>query len=450
MDVAPAAFGNNSILDRLRGCIAQWLLHQERSYDHDILRVVLLAWIALIALPAYYLVWTYVLPQPFESLALRAIGMALCVVLVVGLNAMAPRWRRPYAFATTTYSLPFLFTYMYLMNAGSSAWSQSLLVALILLFHFPLQYALSSLAIGASMALLLFALTGDLSFLTSVAMLEQLPVSLFTVMVVLIAKVGRRMLAQEKLSGMAQGLATVSHELRTPLVSVDANVRGMSRVLASAESAQPELVDALARIQFEVRHMNHLVDLFLLSATAVKQRIEPIEMVSMKEVIESVIRRYPFASMAQRDSVAVEVRHDFSFAGQHELCVVILLNLLRNSLKALHRAGKGRVRIVVDGAREMPRLLFIDTGCGIASSELPHIFKRFYSHPQGTGAGIGLALCKEIIDAWHASIRCLSRQDAYTMFVLEFPATPKLAPRPATRFDHSPMPCPYPSTSTQA
>jgi len=36
------------------------------------------------------------------------------------------------------------------------------------------------------------------------------------------------------------------------------------------------------------------------------------------------------------------------------------------------------------------------------------------------------------------------------MFVLEFPANPKLTPRPATRFDTPPMPCPYPSTSTPA
>ena len=450
MQAHAAPYGNISILDRMRASVAQWLLQQERNVDHDMVRVLLLAWIGLVALPAYYIVWTWLLPQPFESLALRAAGMALCLVLVVGLHAMTPRWRRIYAFATVTYALPFLFTYMYLMNGGAPAWSQSMVVALILLFHFPLPYALASFALGAGAAVALFAATGNIAFLTSVAVLEQLPVSLFTVLVVLIAKVGRRMLAQEKLAGMAHGLATVSHELRTPLVSVDANVRGMSRMLARTDDCPPELSDALARIQFEVRHMNHLVDLFLLSATAVKQHIEPTEMVSMKEVVENVIRRYPFCSKAQKDSVVLDVRRDFRFAGQHELCVVILLNLLRNSLKALHRAGKGRVRVVVDGSREAPRLLFIDTGCGIANAELPHIFKRFYSHPHGTGAGIGLALCKDILDAWHASIRCLSRQHAYTMFVLEFPATPKLAPRPATRFDHPPMPCPYPSTSTPA
>ncbi len=115
------------------------------------------------------------------------------------------------------------------------------------------------------------------------------------------------------------------------------------------------------------------------------------------------------------------MRADFRFAGRHELSVVILLNLLRNALNALQRAGKGRIRIVIDGTRAAPRLLFIDTGCGIPAPQLPLIFKRFYSYPPKSGSGIGLALCKEIIDAWKARIRCVSRELAYTIFVLEFP-----------------------------
>jgi two-component system CAI-1 autoinducer sensor kinase/phosphatase CqsS len=189
--------------------------------------------------------------------------------------------------------------------------------------------------------------------------------------------------------------------------------------------------EAMARIQFEVRHMNHMIDLFLLSASAVNQQLEANEYVSMADVVESVIRRYPFSGNSQRQAVSVDVRADFTFAGRYELSVVIVLNLLRNALKALQRAGKGRIRIVVDGARKTPRLLFIDTGCGIARSQLPLIFERFYSYPPSSGSGIGLALCKEIINAWHASIRVTSRELGYTVFVLEFPKVQLAAPAPA-------------------
>jgi two-component system CAI-1 autoinducer sensor kinase/phosphatase CqsS len=313
-------------------------------------------------------------------------------------------------------------------------WAQSLLIALIVLFHFSTLWALASFAVGLFVASALFALLNDPWFLFSHTVLQHLPIYVFTIIVISIAKVGRRVLANEKLAGMAQGLATVSHELRTPLVSVDANVRGIHRRLAGSshptEADWHEMSEAMSRIQHEVRHMNHMVDLFLLSAAAVSQQLEADEHVSMQEVVESVLKRYPFAAQSQRDSVKVDIRTDFTFAGKHELSVVILLNLLRNALKALHRAGKGRIRIVVEGQRETPRLLFIDTGCGIAAPQLPLIFKRFYSYPPNSGSGIGLALCKEIIDAWKASIRCVSREWSYTIFVLEFP---QLQLPPATR-----------------
>jgi two-component system CAI-1 autoinducer sensor kinase/phosphatase CqsS len=415
----------NAAVKPLRQATFQWLLRNERQYDHASNRFMLLAWIGCLGLPAYYVVWTWWFPQEFESLALRLVGVALCVPALCWRKPFQGRLMRAYMFTGVTYVLPFFFTFMYLMNHGVAVWSQSLLIALIVLFHFNTCWALMSYLSGTLLACAAFVLVGDPAFLLSPEVLQQLPIYFFTITVVSIAKVGRRVLAQEKLAGMAHGLATVSHELRTPLVSVDANVRGIKRRLA--RSQQPSEADwhamseAMARIQFEVRHMNHMIDLFLLSASAVRQQLEPTEHVSMREVVDAVLRRYPFAAETQRNAVSVDIRSDFTFAGKYDLSVVVLLNLLRNALKALHRAGKGRVRIVVDGGRANPRLLFIDTGCGIAAPQLPLIFKRFYSYPPSSGSGIGLALCKEIIDAWQASIRCVSRELAYTIFVLEFP-----------------------------
>lgn len=410
---------------RLQQSLLRWLQRHERKFDHATWRYIVLAWVGCLGMPAYYLIWTYWFPQEYESLPLRFIGAVLCLPAPWAGTLFPGRARQIYLFVAVTYVLPFQFTFLYLMNHGSSVWGQSLLIALIVLFHFATLWALASFAIGVALACSLFALIGDPAFMLSNEVLEHLPVYAFTIVVISIAKVGRRVLANEKLAGMAQALATVSHELRTPLVSVDANVRGIHRRLArrSGPSAADwqEMGEAMSRIQYEVRHMNHMVDLFLLSAAAVSQQLEADEQVSMREVVDAVIKRYPFAAQAQRDAVRVEVRTDFTFAGKHELSVVILLNLLRNALKALHRAGKGRIRIVVDGQRDTPRLLFIDTGCGIAAPRLPHIFKRFYSYPPNSGSGIGLALCKEIIDAWKANIRCVSREWAYTIFVLEFP-----------------------------
>ncbi|APA67201.1 sensor histidine kinase [Janthinobacterium sp. 1_2014MBL_MicDiv] len=419
---------------RWQGKILQPFLHFHDAIEHTPTRraqVRTLAVIGALGMPLYYALWQHVFPQPYESLPLRTIA-ALLFLPALWPGRFSNTGFSVYLFLGLTFELPFFFTYMFLMNHASTLWVHSLLVALIVLFHFDTRIAMLAYLSGTLLACLAFAVVGEPAFLLSRDVLQQLPVHWFTIAVLSVVKVGRHVGAQEKLAGLAAGLGSVAHELRTPLVSVEANVRGLQRGLRrDADDVQPGAasLEALARIQFEVRHMHHMIDLFLLSASAVNRKLEANETVAMHDSVVAVLRRYPFTSTAQRDIVKVDLRTDFSFPGQSELCVVILLNLLRNALKGIQRAGKGRVRIVIDGARPVPRLLFIDTGCGIAASRLPLIFDRFYSYPAHNGSGIGLALCRQIMQAWHARISCVAREGAYAIFVLEFPQ-PLATPRP--------------------
>ncbi|MDC8759357.1 sensor histidine kinase [Janthinobacterium fluminis] len=407
--------------------ITRALQRYHRSTDHPqarLHRIRALGLIGALGMPLYFVLWNYCFPQMYESVALRLLG-ALLFLPALCVQYFNRKWFGIYLMVGLSYELPFFFTFMFLMNHASVIWSHSLLVALIVLFHFDTTLAARAYAIGTALACAAFALCGDAAFLLDEQVLQELPVHWFTIAVLSAVKVGRSVLEREKLAGLGAGLGSVAHELRTPLTSVDANVRGLNRMLQQSSSAnaadQARARDALTRIQFEVRHMNHMIDLFLLSASAVSRNLRPNETVSMACVVDAVMKRYPFVGQMQQQAVAVEVRSNFSFAGQSELCVVILLNLLRNALKAIQRAGKGRIRIVVDGARQTPRLLFIDTGCGISPRHIPLIFQRFYSYPAHNGSGIGLALCKQIMEAWDARIRCISRESAYAIFVLEFP-----------------------------
>jgi len=420
-----------------RPALLRWLLRQEQQQEHAVVRLHFLAWVGCIGMPLYYFIWTSWFPQRFESLDLRGAGFVLCLPALLFPRKFEGKWLRVYEFLSVTYVMPFFFSYMFLMNQGSAVWGESLLLALILLFQFDTLWALGSCATGALAACVLYILTGDprataAGFHAMPVVLEQAPIYVFTIVIVALTKVGRRMVAREKLAGMAQALGMVSHELRTPLISISANIRGIERAAAGWEGGVP---GALSRIRFEVRHMNQMIDLFLLSAAAMNQQMAPTERVWMSEMVHAVIERFPFASEEQRLQVEVMVRSDFAFLGRQELGAVLLLNLLRNSLKALQRAGKGKVRITVDGARRRPRLLLMDSGCGIPARQLPYIFERFYSYPAHTGSGIGLALCKDIVHAWHGRIRCRSRENLYTVFALEFPPARRAAdaaPAPAS------------------
>lgn len=405
---------------RLFGTLAR--AHQEAG--PGTLRVILLAWFGAAGFPLYYWIFSELLPQPYEDFTARTVGTAIGLLGFAAVRT--PRfWRRLYTSLALMYYLPFFCTYMFVMNGGSQVWAQCLMVALIALFQFEHRIALPAWLAGTSCAVLCVIVRQRGELLLSYAVLEQLPVHAFLIATLSALRMGRNALERQKLSGLREGLGTVAHEMRTPLASVEANVRGLTRVLREADGSgtpqRDQIKLAMTRIQYEVRYMNHLIDMFVVNASTPPSRLGPIETVSMANAVHAAMRRYPFCDQAQAAKVSVEVRRNFRFPGQEELAVVVLLNLLRNAMKAIQRAGKGRVRIVVDGGHAVPRLLFIDTACGISPRRLPMIFRHFYTHPPQNGNGIGLALCHQIMHAWHANIRCVSRESAYAIFVLEFP-----------------------------
>jgi two-component system CAI-1 autoinducer sensor kinase/phosphatase CqsS len=415
--------------ERAAGSFIGRLVRRHRGGERAAIQALVLGWLSVILHPLYFVIFTWVFPQPYESPAARVLGTAVGVA-GIAMARYRTRWCARYVPLALTCLLPFFGAYMFMMHHATGVWAHCLTVMVVGLFHFPTGLALRCYAAGTALACLCVTLQGNGGVILTQAVLQQLPVHGMIIALLGLARFSRIALEQEKMAGLGEGLGAVAHEMRTPLASMDANIRGLTRMLQALPAGQPaglpaglpeNVREAMARVQYEVRHMNHLIDLFLLSANAVRRRHEPFETVSMADAVQAVLRRYPFTGPEQSSAVAVEVRGNFRFSGQHELTVVILLNLLRNALKAIHRAGKGRVRIVVDGNRGRPRLLFIDTACGIAARRLPLIFQRFYAYPAHNGTGIGLALCRQIMRAWNAEIRCLSREHAYSIFVLEFP-----------------------------
>ncbi|TWI64552.1 two-component system CAI-1 autoinducer sensor kinase/phosphatase CqsS [Pseudoduganella lurida] len=407
--------------ERATGGFVGNLVRRHRGGERAVVQAFVLGWLGVLWHPLFFALFTWLFPQVYESVAARLLGMAIGVagILVARTGMHWCEWYVPFALA---FQLPFFGSYMFLMNDAAGAWVQLLIVMLVALFHFSSVLALQAYLAGTVLACLAVIVQGHGHILLAQAVLQQLPVHWMLIGLLCAARFSRTALEQEKLAGIGEGLGSVAHEMRTPLAAMDANVRGLTRMLQALPAGVPEEIGkAMVRVQYEVRHMNHLIDLFLMSSSAVRRRLDPFESVSMADAVDAVLRRYPFTGPEQREAVAVQVKANFRFAGQYELTVVILLNLLRNALKAIHRAGKGRVRIVVDGDRRMPRLLFIDTACGIAARRLPLIFQRFYAYPAHNGTGVGLALCRQIMRAWKADIRCVSRENGYAIFILEFP-----------------------------
>jgi signal transduction histidine kinase len=237
---------------------------------------------------------------------------------------------------------------------------------------------------------------------------------------------------------MASALGTVSHELRTPLRSVDASARGLKRYLPAlvafyeehhkASEVDPLLSNkivmmdsALDRIQADVQYMNSAIDLLLANAGDAYRRAQSTQNFNVNDVILDAVKRYPFETARQRALVSVQFEAEFSVQGNAELFMMVVFNLLKNALRAVARAGKGEIRILTHAAEDGNYIVFRDTGCGIPETELPHIFRRLYSYPPNMGTGIGLAFCRDTLEASGATITCRSELGVYTELVIRFP-----------------------------
>jgi signal transduction histidine kinase len=103
----------------------------------------------------------------------------------------------------------------------------------------------------------------------------------------------------------------------------------------------------------------------------------------------------------------------------------VLTNLVKNSLEAI--SGSGVIRMEGSVNEDFLQLVVKDTGPGISPDVLKQVFNPFYTTKGKKGAGLGLSICKSILDAHGGSIECSSDPGKFTAFILKLPLRQPLA-----------------------
>lgn len=113
----------------------------------------------------------------------------------------------------------------------------------------------------------------------------------------------------------------------------------------------------------------------------------------------------------------------------------VLMNLLINARQAMLNGGRLIIKLVHDTDNEMIDLVIRDFGSGIPPDKLPKIFDSFFSTKTGPdasgkgGTGLGLSMCRDIIEAHRGRIRVDSTVGKGTAFTLKLPTVRKAAPQ---------------------
>ncbi len=224
-------------------------------------------------------------------------------------------------------------------------------------------------------------------------------------------------------------LANVSHELKTPLTSI----QGFSQALRDGTLTEQEGQERAVRvIENESRRLLHLVE-ELLDLSRIESGQESMKRapVPVDELFAHCAEVFSLRSGETGASLEVENENAPPVLGDFDRLEQVLGNLLDNAFR--HTPAGGSIRLAArpasrqagTGAGGSVELFVSDSGEGIPPEELAHVFDRFHrGEAAGRGAGLGLAISREIVRAHGGEIRVESSPGAGTRFVLTLPAAP--------------------------
>jgi two-component system sensor histidine kinase KdpD len=223
-------------------------------------------------------------------------------------------------------------------------------------------------------------------------------------------------------------LAAISHELRTPLAAII----GASSSLAEAEARlEPSARQALGRDILDAsRRMHELMDKVLEMARLQSGKIElKIEWYPLEELIGSVLGYLRERLRHHPVSVELPAQAPWILA-DGSLIEQVLANLIENAVKYTPPG----TRITISARREADVLSVevADEGPGLPEGSEEKVFEKFYQAQResaGGGVGLGLTICRAIVEAHGGTIRAASRADgsgsgASFLFTLPVKGTP--------------------------
>jgi len=231
--------------------------------------------------------------------------------------------------------------------------------------------------------------------------------------------------ALRKVDEMKSGLvSTVAHELETPLTSIRMALHILSEERVGELAPKQAELATVARDEADRLHqiITDLLDLSRLKAGEAHLgfvAVRPGD--TVEHAVEAVRASYEEKGIA----LSVEITPDLPEISADPVRLVVALgNLLSNALKYTDRGGSVRLAVEPDDERHGVRFIVSDTGRGIEQEHLSAIFDPFFRASAGSspgGAGLGLAIVREIAKAHGGTVECRSVVNEGSTFTLFIP-----------------------------
>ncbi|HHL40783.1 MAG TPA: HAMP domain-containing protein [Deltaproteobacteria bacterium] len=217
-----------------------------------------------------------------------------------------------------------------------------------------------------------------------------------------------------------QFTADASHELRTPLTVLKGEIEVALRSNASAAELRTILESALE----EIDRLSHIVQNLLMLARSDKNGHMLAARVRFDATVASVVENIKKRGADRGVSITGDSLAPVTVMGDAYMLGQLVYNLLENAVK--YTPAGGMVNVCLEEKNGSAILTVRDTGCGIAEEDLPHVFDRFYRVDKARtrevgGAGLGLSICKEIVESMKGTIEVRSVYGKGSVFTVRLP-----------------------------
>ncbi len=218
--------------------------------------------------------------------------------------------------------------------------------------------------------------------------------------------------------------ADVTHELRTPLTIL----RGETEIALRGEKSSEEMKQVLTSNLEEIGRMGRLIeDLLMLSKSELGEIPLQMEAIDLGSLLDEL--HFQAKIIAEDKQIQVDLKRSkqqVSLYADGLRLRQVFLNLLTNAVKYTPEGGKVSIDWSLQG--NTAEINIADTGIGIGSKHLDHIFDRFYRiektrNRNDGGSGLGLAIVKWIVDAHHGRISVTSTPGKGSCFTVTLPLT---------------------------
>jgi len=231
--------------------------------------------------------------------------------------------------------------------------------------------------------------------------------------------------------------ASLAHNVNNALTGVIGNLELALRVAPPASSVSDHLTRGLQGA-YHIADLIHRIVRFALRTPRAPVR----ERISLRRVALLAAADCESAARTQGVQVVLEGESPAWVMGNGRLLQTVLDQLNANALEALPRGGTITFRVDEDGLEG--RLLVLDSGPGLSDEASIRQFEPFFTTKSGGHLGLGLVICKEIVESQHGSIQVTSAAGSGTTATLAFAladaATPESSERDLTVHCKAPQP----------